>query len=289
MEHDLRYTQAGEWMDVVTKLWESWEPDAYVGDQEAPRLIDHTKVHPINHVGEFFKVRGPLNTLPGPQRRPVVAQAGNSIPGRNLAAHHADTMLAFGTSVEQMKAFREDMRQRLVEAGRKPDECKVMFLATPILADTDESARTRQRAMAEAAAAVPLDTKLWGLSYISGGTVDFGQFDLDEPLPEIVGNGEQSSLARFYDRARGKTFREALTGRIGTGQDLDLVGSPDTVAAKMGEIMDEVGGDGFLLYPEINRRTIAEICDGLGAALQKRGLTRTEYDGATFRDNLMAF
>ncbi|MCL8025750.1 NtaA/DmoA family FMN-dependent monooxygenase [Nocardioides bruguierae] len=289
MEHDERYAQAGEWMDVCTKLWDSWEPDAFVGDTEEPRLIDHTKVHPIHHEGKYFKVRGPLNTMPGPQHRPVIGQAGNSIPGRNLAARHADTMLAFGTSVEQMKTFREDMRARMIEAGRKPDEIKVMFLATPTLGDTDAEARARQEAINTANSEAPIETKLWGLSYISGGTVDFGKFDLDQPVPEIIGNGEQSSLAKFYERARGKTLREALTGKPQVGADLDLVGSPDTVAAKMGEIMEEVGGDGFLLYPEMNRRTIAETVDGLAAALQKRGLVRTGYDAPTFRDNLMAF
>jgi alkanesulfonate monooxygenase SsuD/methylene tetrahydromethanopterin reductase-like flavin-dependent oxidoreductase (luciferase family) len=227
--------------------------------------------------------------MPGPQRRPVVAQAGNSIPGRNLAAKEADTMLAWGNNVEQMKAFREDMHERLLAAGRKASDCKVMFLATPVLADTDAEARDKQAAATAQAAAAPIETKLWGLSYISGGTIDFGAYDLDEPVPEIVGNGEQSSLAQFYDRARGKTLREALNAGPGIAKDLDLVGTPDTVAAKMGEIMAEVGGDGFLLYPEMNRRTIAEICDGLAPALQKRGLTRTSYDGDTFRDNLMAF
>jgi long-chain alkane monooxygenase len=289
MEHDERYLQAEEWMDVCTKLWDSWEPGAYLADQEEPRLVDHTKVHTIDHVGKYFKVRGPLNTMPGPQHRPVIGQAGNSIPGRDLAAKHADTMLAFGVSVEQMKTFREDMRERMVAAGRKPDELKVMFLATPVLADTDALARERQAAIQKHHDDEPLDMKLWGLSYVSGGTVDFGQFDLDEPLPEIIGNGEQSSLARFYAKAKGKTFREALSSGAQVGADLDLVGTPDTVAAKMGEIMEEVGGDGFLLYPEMNRKTIAETCDGLGAALQKRGLTRSGYDYPTFRENLMAF
>lgn len=289
MEHDERYRQAEEWMDVCSELWNSWEPSAFVGDQEMPILVDHAKVHPINHVGKYFKVRGPLNTMPGPQGRPVIGQAGNSIPGRNLAAKHADTMLAFGTSIEQMKAFRADMRERMIAVGRKPDEIKVMFLATPTLADTDRDARERKEAQVKADLEAPLETKLWGLSYISGGTVDFGQFSLDEPVPEFIGNGEQSSLARFYERARGKTFREALNTRVSVGEDLDFVGSPDTVAVKMGEVMEEVGGDGFLLYPQMDRRTIAETCDGLGAALQKRGLTRTRYEGATFRDNLMAF
>jgi long-chain alkane monooxygenase len=288
MEHDLRYKMAEEWMDVVSQLWESWDADAYIGDQETPRLIDHTKVHPINHVGEFFKVRGPLNTMPGPQRRPLVAQAGNSIPGRNLAAGHADTMLAWGRSVEQMKAFREDMHERLIAAGRKPSDCKVMFLATPTLAETDGQAREKLAGLQQEASEEAIETALWGLSYGSGGTVDFSQFDLDQPLPNVIGNGEQSSMAHIQAQAAGKTLREAITG-FSVASGLDLVGSPDTVAVKMGEIMDAVGGDGFLLYPEMTRRSIAEICDGLAPALQKRGLTRTHYEYKTFRENLLAF
>jgi FMN-dependent oxidoreductase (nitrilotriacetate monooxygenase family) len=288
-EHDLRYRMAEEWMEVVSKLWESWEPDAYLGDQETPRLVDHNKVHTIDHVGEFFKVRGPLNTMPGPQGRPLVAQAGNSLPGRNLAAKHADTMLAWGRNVEQMKAFREDMQQRLVDAGRKPTDCKVMFLATPILADTDEQARRMDdERVNHVASQEEIEMALWGLSYGSGGTVDFAQFDLDEPLPDVIGNGEQSSMAHIKAQSAGKTLREAITG-LNVASGLDLVGSPDTVAAKMGEIMEEVGGDGFLLYPEMSRRSIAEICDGLVPALQKRGLTRTGYEYDTFRENLLAF
>ena len=289
LEHDLRYKMAEEWMEVCTQLWESWEPDAYVADTETPMLVDHTKVHPIHFSGQFFKVRGPLNTMPGPQGRPLVAQAGNSVPGRNLAARHADTMLAWGRSVEQMKQFREDMHARLIEAGRKPGDCKVMFLATPTLGETDAEARAKFEDRAQEATQQSIDTLLWGLSYASGGTVDFGQFNLDEPIPDVVGNGEQSSIAHFLAMAKGKTLREAVIGfQNGLGVP-DLVGSPDTVAVKMGEIMDEVGGDGFLLYPEMNRRSIAEICDGLAPALQKRGLTRTHYDYKNFRDNLLAF
>jgi alkanesulfonate monooxygenase SsuD/methylene tetrahydromethanopterin reductase-like flavin-dependent oxidoreductase (luciferase family) len=67
------------------------------------------------------------------------------------------------------------------------------------------------------------------------------------------------------------------------------VGSADSVAAQMGEIMEEVGGDGFLLGNTITRRSIAEIADGLGPALKRRGLTRKAYAHAQFRDNLLDF
>jgi alkanesulfonate monooxygenase SsuD/methylene tetrahydromethanopterin reductase-like flavin-dependent oxidoreductase (luciferase family) len=164
-----------------------------------------------------------------------------------------------------------------------------MFLATPIIAETDAEARAMDNERVNHVATKDeIEMALWGLSYASGGTVDYAQFDLDEPLPDVIGNGEQSSMAHVKKISEGKTLRQAITGMNVAG-GLDLVGSPDTVASKMGEIMAEVGGDGFLLYPEMSRRSIATICDGLAPALQKRGLIRSGFDHTTFRDNLLAF
>jgi alkanesulfonate monooxygenase SsuD/methylene tetrahydromethanopterin reductase-like flavin-dependent oxidoreductase (luciferase family) len=82
-EHDLRYEMADEWMEVVNRLWDSWEPDAIVANPETGVFADYTKIHPINFEGRFYKCRGPLNTAPGPQRRPVICQlAGRPPVGR---------------------------------------------------------------------------------------------------------------------------------------------------------------------------------------------------------------
>ena len=289
LEHDERYAMAAEWMDVVTQLWDSWEPGSVVVDKEAPMYADYTKVHPIDFVGKYFKSRGPLNTIPGPQGWPVVAQAGNSVPGRELAAKYADTLLSFGNSPARMKEFRDDLRSRMVRIGRKPDTCKVLYLITPVLGETDEDAQARAEAgKAYAKTHAAMERRLWGLSYISGGEVDYSQFDLDGPVPDVVGNGEQSSMANFRKSSEGKTLREAIT-TYAPGGGLGLVGSPDTVAGIMQEVMEEVGGDGFLLYPEMTRRSIAEITDGLVPALRKRGLVRTAYTHSNFRDNLLEF
>lgn len=289
LPHDERYVMAAEWMEVVSRLWESWEDGAVLADAEAVRYADHTKVHPIDFRGKYFSSRGPLNTSPSPQRRPVVAQAGNSIPGRELAAQHADTMLAMGRDVAQMKAFKEDMQRRLVAHGRGPDDCKVMFLVTPMLGENDRHAREREmERVAHTSSPEHIEHVLWELSYISGGTVDFAKFDLDDKMPDILGNGEQSSMKQYVVGNEDKTLREVVTGVRQIG-DLGLVGSPDTVAIKMGELMDEVGGDGFLFYDKMTRRNVAEYTDGLSPALRKRGLIRESYDGATFRENLLAF
>jgi FMN-dependent oxidoreductase (nitrilotriacetate monooxygenase family) len=288
-DHATRYEIAHEWMDAVNQLWDSWEPDAVVADQEANIYVDHTKVHVVDFDGKYYKTRGPLNTIPGPQRRPVIVQAGASADGRDFAAKHAETMLAHGTSIEQMKAFRADVHARMDAYGRKPAECKILFLIDPILGDTDAVAAERRAAMLVPRDKDGIDDLLWGLSY-AHNNFDFGRLDLDAPFPEDLpeGVGEISSLHTFIEHARGQTIREAAaTFRMHSG--LGFCGAPDTVAALMGEAMEEVGGDGFLLSPVVNRRNIAEIADGLGPALQKRGLVRRGYTYNTFRENLLEF
>jgi long-chain alkane monooxygenase len=287
--HDQRYEMAHEWMEAVGALWESWEEGAVLVDTETPRYADHTKVHPVDFAGKYFRTRGPLNTIPGPQRRPVIVQAGASAAGRDLAAKYAESMLAHGHSIEAMKAFRADMHRRLREYGRDPGELKILFLVDPTLGETDEVARARVEAQNRwARTDEAIERRLWGLSYTSGGSHDFAKYDLDGPVPDVWGNGETSTLRNFVERGQGMTLREALA-TIDTHSGLAFVGSPDSVAAQMGEAMQEVGGDGYLLSPVVTRRNIAEIADGLAPALRRRGLIRDGYNHSTFRENLLEF
>ena len=127
--------------------------------------------------------------------------------------------------------------------------------------------------------------------YSALSDIDLSQFDLDKPLPELTTNGETTSLARFAQFGSGKTLRQVLM-EGGKGSSVDVVGTPDQAAAQMGYIMEEVGGDGFLLkvpFNHISRRYILEITDGLVPALQRRGLVRTEYTKSTLRETLREF
>lgn len=144
-EHDLRYDIADEYMDVVLKLWDSWEPGAVVRDRATGTYADHRKVHTIDHEGRFFKVRGPLNTVRSPQGRPAFVQAGGSPKGREFAAKHADSIIATANGIEGMKSYRDDVRARARTHGRKPDDIKVLFLVSPILGETEEEARAMQK------------------------------------------------------------------------------------------------------------------------------------------------
>ena len=90
--------------------------------------------------------------------------------------------------------------------------------------------------------------------------------------------------------AGNRTLREVMADYGATGLSVELVGTPNTVAARMGEVMEEVGGDGYLFsLPDLSRRTLAEIEDGLVPALQRRGLARNAYSHSQFRDNLLEF
>ena len=286
-EHDLRYDMADEYMRVVRALWNSWEPGAIVADRDGGVLVDHTKVHAVNHEGRFYKTRGPLNSGPCPQGEPVIAQAGGSPRGRQFAAQHADTIVAHTKGVAAAKAYRDDVRGRMTACGRDPDRCKVLFLVAPILGQTESEAQDRRQMRLERARQ-QIPQRLAHLGKVTN--IDFGKFDLNRPLGELTTNGHQETLEQFTGAAPGKTLRELMEHYNTTALSMELIGTPDSVAAQMAEAMEEVGGDGFLFsLPNVSRRVLAEIEDGLVPALQARGLTRAAYGHKQFRDNLLEF
>jgi FMN-dependent oxidoreductase (nitrilotriacetate monooxygenase family) len=283
-EHDLRYEIADEWMEVCDRLWNSWEPGAIVADPQTGVFADPSKIHPINFEGRFFKCRGPLNTAPGPQRRPVICQAGGSPAGRAFAAKHADTIIGKARNISAAKRYRDDVHMRMKGFGRDPGDCKVLFGTSIVLGETMDEARER-KARYTAALADNMDARLAGMSFLTG--IDFSKFALDEPLPDIKTNASQSAFAAYLGDGGTRTLRETLLDQ--SSGNIDFLGTPDSVAAEIGEMMQEIGGDGFLVTDPLTRRAISEITDGLAPALKRRGLMRSAYEHKLFRDNLLAF
>ncbi|MFF4806219.1 NtaA/DmoA family FMN-dependent monooxygenase [Streptomyces sp. NPDC001351] len=288
---DVRYAMADEYVDVVRQLFASWDKDAVVLDREKGIYADHTKVRPIHFKGEHFSVRGPLNTVPSPQHRPAFVQAGASPRGRVFAARNADSVIAIANGVDGMKEFRDDVRKHAEAAGRDPDDVKVLFCVTPTLGETERDARDKHERMISSPQFIH-DI----LAETSALTeIDFAQFDLDEPLPyRLQTNGEQGSLDQLQQWGSGKTLRELVMDAAGgLVSSVELIGTPDQVAQRMGEVMEEVGGDGFMLTTPVlrlNRHWVADVTDGLVPALQRRGLTRAAYTpGHTLRQNLAEF
>jgi FMN-dependent oxidoreductase (nitrilotriacetate monooxygenase family) len=283
-EHDQRYEMGDEWVELVNQLWTSWEPDAVVLDEENHVYADHAKVRQIDFEGKYYRSRGPLNVAPSPQQRPVLCQAGGSPRGRDFAARNADILLSNVQGIEAMKEYRDDIRARAEGFGRDPDEIKIVFLISPVLGATDQEAEAKWERMV-AATDFNLEANLAFLSYYSG--IDYSTLPLDEPIPHLQTNASRSTIQHTRDQSAGMTLREYASAPVRS--TVELIGSPDTVAEKMGEVADAVGGDGFLISLPLTRRNLSEVTDGLAPALRRRGLIRDDYTHTRLRDTLREF
>jgi FMN-dependent oxidoreductase (nitrilotriacetate monooxygenase family) len=286
-EHDHRYERAHEYVDLVRQLWDAWEPDALVMDRDQGRYVDHTKVRHIDFEGKWFRSRGPLNTLPLPQGRPVIAQAGGSPAGRGLAAAVSDIIVSAPKGVASMKSYRDDVRQRMEKLGRDPDSCKVLYMVTPVVGETMAEAQAKADRMYRE----DPDTIMRKLALMSSAQTDYSTFDLDAPLPGIPDErGGHSIINELRKMGPDKTLRELLSGSS-QSESLTLIGTPESIADQMEEAMAEVGGDGFLFFAGggglITRHYLTEILDGLMPELTRRGLARDHYPHELFRDNVL--
>jgi len=287
----VRYDMADEYVELVTRLLESWEPDAVVRDHASDTYADASKVHALDFEGRFFRSAGPLNTVRSPQGRPAYIQAGGSPRGRQFAGRHADSIIATANGIAGMKRYRDDVRAHAERQGRDPDSIKVLFLVAPVVGETNEAAREQfERVLAS-----PQFVERTLCLISSFVDIDFSRFDLDQPLPPLTTNGEQGALDKFCQIQDGqpspKTLRQ-LVREGGTSSSLELVGTPDHVADLMGEAMEAVGGDGFLItrpFHRLTRSYIVSITDGLVPALQRRGLVRSAYTASTLRETLLEF
>ena len=279
---DERYDRAHEFIEVCRKLWNSWDADAVVMDRETGVFADPAKVHRIEHVGQFYRSRGPLNVVRSPQNGPAILQAGTSPKGRTFAARYADAIFAIQPNLTGAKAYYDDIKSATVSEGRPAEACRILFGIQPILGETAAQAREKQE---EHNALVPLQG---GLAILSGHL----DFDLSQiPLDALMAERTEPALQRMQTRYR------TLTGELLTlrevaqrhGQSvglLQMVGTPSQVADQMEAYFDEVGGDGFMLSPIYTPGAIEEFVDLVVPELQRRGRYRKEYAGTSQRDHL---
>ena len=283
MEHDERYGRAREFYDVVTGLWDSFADDAFVRDVESGIYFDPAKMHVLDHKGPSYSVRGPLNIARPVQGWPVIIQAGASEAGRQLAAETAEVVFAAGGHLEAGKAFYADIKRRMREVGRDPDSLKILPGAFVVVGDTAEEAKAKRVYLDSL---VHYDSGIGTLNSMLGH--DVSGFDPDGPLPEIPEtNASQSARARVLDLARREnlTIRQ-LAARVGSYGGAAFVGTPQTIADEMEQWLVEEGSDGFnVMFPYLPEG-LDDFVDKVVPELQRRGLFRTEYEGATLRENL---
>ena len=285
IDHDLRYDMADEHVELCNRLWDAWEPDAVVMDDKSGMFINPDKVKPVHFEGKFYKSRGPLNVPRSPQGRPVFVAPGGSPRGRKFSGRNADVVLANSGTAAEMKKYREDVLGLAAGYGRDPSKIRMLYAVTPtVVRDKADIADAKDQM--NKAKAHHMERGMAAMSFLSG--IDFSTFDLDEPIGEIKTNGMQTMLQMFAKHGPDASLRQIMTASNDDGFNA-IVGTPDLIASTMDELMQEVGGDGFLITGHFKPRFVTSIVDELVPELQRRGLTRTGYDSAHLRDNLLAF
>jgi N-acetyl-S-(2-succino)cysteine monooxygenase len=287
-EHDERYDRAIEFTEIVCGLWDSWDDDAFVRDRATGRYFDPAKLHVLNHKGNHFSVRGPLNVARPPQGHPVIFQAGSSEAGRELAARTAEGVFTPQHTLAGAQEFYRDLKGRMAKYERPPDTLKIMPGLNVIVGRTAKEADEKHRYLQSL---IHPDVGLELLSNALGG-FDLSEYDIDGPLPDIPDHWGavtgQTSLRNVVGWAReeGLTIRQLYERFAGARGQRTLKGSQVQVADDMEKWFLEYGVDGFLVQPAYLPGGLDDFVDLVIPELQSRDLFRSDYGGATLRDNL---
>lgn len=284
-EHDERYQRAQEFVEVVKGLWDSWDDDAFLYDREGGRFFDPAKMHKLNHVGKYFRVRGPLNVPRPPQGHPVIFQAGISEAGRELAAATAEGVFSGELTIERSQAHYADIKRRMGRYNRAPDELRVLPGCTVFCGASEAEARDKERELAE------LIHPVVGREYV--GTLlglDLSDCDVDDPLPDRV--SKTRAKAGIAQSVKAMAERENLTIRgvymklAGSHGKLTLRGTPVQIADIMSDWFHNNACDGFIMQPSTMPGDLDDIATMLVPELQNRGLIRVGYEGKTLREHM---
>jgi FMN-dependent oxidoreductase (nitrilotriacetate monooxygenase family) len=280
IEHDRRYDQADEYLQVLYKLWEgSWEDDAVLNDPRQRIYAQPDKVHKVRHTGEFYQVEGYHLCEPSPQRTPVLFQAGSSERGLQFAGDHAECVFISGQSKPSTRDQVDKVRASAVAAGRNPDDIKVFMGLNVIVGATEAEARAKQAEYREFASAEA------GVAHFAASTgIDFAGYELDEPIQYVKSNAIQSATQNLQnnDWTRQKLLDQHALG----GRYITVVGSPEQVADELESWIAETGLDGFNLTRIVTPESYVDFIDLVVPELQRRGSYKTAYDNGSLREKL---
>ena len=284
-EHDLRYRMALEYIDVAKGLWDSWEDDAFIRDKESGVFFDPDKLHLLSHKGEFFSVQGPLNISRSKQGRPVLIQAGSSEAGKEFASQVADAVFTGQGSLEDSARFYQDVKGRAAKHGRDPDEILILPGCNPIVGKTAAEA---ERKYQEIAGLVSITD---ALNYLGRyfNDLDFTQFGLDEPFPDLGDfgrNGWESTTDRIKQLVKDENLTLRQMALRATTPKSAFIGTPEQVADTMQAWFEAGAADGFMMNSSVLPDGFNDFIDHVLPILKQRGLFRTEYESDTLRGNL---
>ncbi len=285
--HKERYERAEEFLDVSTKLWDSWADDAVVADKAAGVHADTTKVRRIDHAERFFRVDGPLNVPRSPQGYPLLVQAGSSQDGREFAARWAEAVFTAQQTLQEAQAFYTDLKKRTTAYGRDPNGIKILPGMVPVIGDTEADAAELERELERLISPEYAKRQLARQFKLDPDTLE-----LDSPLPgnlpsedEIEGAKSRYTLIVELARRENLTVRQ-LIARLGGGRGhRTFTGTPVQVADAIEEWFEGGAADGFNIMPPVLPSGLEAFVDKVVPILQERGRFRADYTGSTLREH----
>lgn len=284
-----RYGRAQEFLDVATLLWDSWEDDAILADKHSGDYLDTAKVHPIDHVGQYLKVKGPFNAPRSVQGRPVYVQAGSSNHGRAFAARNAEAIFTAHQTIGDAQAFYADIKAHARSFGRNPDHVLVLPGISPFIGDTPAEAEELYEYFNS------LTVTEYGLNqleHIAG--VSLRHLELDERVPAEIFGGAGDVLDNNRSRLQvvaniverdAPTLRQLLH-RLAGGRGHNVIhGTATHIADTIQTWFENGAADGFNVMPPLYPQGLDAFTSKVVPILQDRGLFRTEYTGSTLREH----
>ena len=294
-----RYDRADDVVQTVIDLWNSWEPGALVHDRESGVFADSSRVH---RVREELRLpgsqgdgvagglsRGPLTLPRSPQGHPVLMQAGSSPRGRAFAARWAEVVFAIGDSEEGMRALRDELRERArLDHGRDPDSIKVLQGVQPVVGWTDADAEAKLRMLRDRIDPAEALVKLARLLHADDLDPQAQAVDVLAAHRGATGSAGFEDMLAAVSARRGFTVADLAIEQALNQLHPQVVGSPATVADRLEHLFLSGAADGFIVFPALYHSSFEDFVSGVVPEMQRRGIFRTTYTGATLREHLGA-
>ena len=298
LPQDQRYSRAETFMRTTWELFDSWKGGEVVADKESGTFLNDPDAGSFAHRSDHFDISGRFTVPRSPQGRPVILQAGDSDEGREFAAATADAIFSRHGTLEAGQAFYTDVKRRLAKYGRQEHQLKILPASTFVLGDTDadadEKADVIRKQQVSPATAIKFLEQLWN--------TDLSSHDPDGPLPAFdpvtgentVAKGRASVRMHKDPVATAREWRELAEAKGLTTRELiievtgrqNFIGSAETVAARIDELVQADASDGFILVPHVTPGGLDEFADKVVPLLQERGAFRSDYTGTTLREHL---
>ncbi|MEM9964800.1 MAG: LLM class flavin-dependent oxidoreductase, partial [Asticcacaulis sp.] len=272
LAHSERYARAREYVDVVRKLWDSWGDTPLDFDKQAARFFDPAQVAAIYHEGEYYKVRGPLQSGRPIQGHPVIVQAGSSEDGRALASETAEIVFTAQQHIDAATHFTQSLKALAESKGREPGSLLVLPGVSIYVGETREEAQAKFDALH---AFVDPQQALVGIKTFLEW--DLSGHDLDGPVPAPpYTEGWQSRQKLAYDIAvRDNLSIRQLIGRLaGARGHWVLVGTPVEVVDQLEAWFDAGAADGFNILPPTFPDGLDDFISLVLPEIRRRGLFR---------------